>query len=149
MREIDSIIIHHSAAFMGTHTWGDIKEWHLRRGFSDIGYHFGVCLEDGLFRVKEGRPLDKPGAHCRGHNKTTIGVCFDGNFEEERLPNGALVVGSQLVNALLVTFNLGPDNIIGHRELASTLCPGSNFPLALLRRMARGRQVATSGSLAA
>ena len=58
------------------------------RGWRDIGYHFVILNgkrkargkyrkeDDGL--IEAGRPLETPGAHCRGHNKRSVGVCLIG-----------------------------------------------------------------------
>lgn len=90
MREIRKVIVHCSDS-----EWGDVDEirkWHLERGFSDIGYHIVILNGyprydtyhtgrlitpmDGL--VQDGRPLDKPGAHCKGENSDSVGVCLVG-----------------------------------------------------------------------
>ena len=76
MRKIDLIVIHCSATRAGkNYTAADIDRWHRERGFSMIGYHF-VVLRNGT--VETGRPLTQPGAHCKGHNSTSIGVCYIG-----------------------------------------------------------------------
>lgn len=76
MRRIDEIILHCSATPEGRHvTVDDIRRWHLQRGFSDIGYHYVVYLDGS---VHSGRPLEKAGAHCTGHNARSIGVCYVG-----------------------------------------------------------------------
>lgn len=52
-----------------------IREWHLKRGFSDIGYHF-VVQPDG--RVDTGRSMYEVGAHVEGHNTSNIGIALVG-----------------------------------------------------------------------
>jgi hypothetical protein len=87
MRTIRSAIIHCSAS-----PWGNekiIRKWHVdERGWSETGYHFIItnaqsdkknnfkCL-DGQICV--GRPIERVGAHCRGHNQDSIGICLIGN----------------------------------------------------------------------
>lgn len=52
----------------------EIKKWHTRdRGWSDIGYHF-VIAPDGSIAV--GRDVNKTGAHVKGHNTGSIGLCM-------------------------------------------------------------------------
>ena len=47
MRKINKIILHCSATPEGReHNVEDIRRWHLRRGFSDIGYHYLIHLDD-------------------------------------------------------------------------------------------------------
>ena len=99
-----------------------IEEWHKERGFSEVGYHF-VIQAGGLVRL--GRKLDRIGAHCKGHNSDSIGVCVVGSFE-----NGAPVPGSQwvalvsVVSDLLRQYGLSVRDVYGHKELGNTLCPG-------------------------
>lgn len=53
----------------------EIDHWHRARGFREIGYHF-VIRRDG--EVETGRPLGEIGAHARGHNHRSVGVCLVG-----------------------------------------------------------------------
>ena len=76
MRKITDIIIHCSATPEGKpFTAADIDRWHRQRGFDGIGYHYVVCLDGS---VHKGRPVEKPGAHCKGHNAESIGICYIG-----------------------------------------------------------------------
>ena len=76
MRNINEIIVHCAATPEGKDfTVADITRWHKARKFRTIGYHF-VIYRDGS--IHAGRPLEEPGAHCVGHNKNSIGVCYIG-----------------------------------------------------------------------
>ena len=33
--------------------------------------------------LEYGRPLEKSGAHTKGHNKTSIGICYIGGLEKD------------------------------------------------------------------
>jgi hypothetical protein len=90
MRKIDEIIIHCTAT--RPNWWEDktteekvaeVKRWHVQdNGWSDLGYHY-LIDRDGT--VAKGRPVEKAGAHCKGHNSTTIGVSlFGGHGSSER-----------------------------------------------------------------
>ena len=64
MRKIDKVIIHCSATPEGRDVKMEtIRDWHLKRGWSDIGYHYVIEL-DG--KIVPARPLERVGAHCRG-----------------------------------------------------------------------------------
>lgn len=79
MRPINEIIIHCSATPEGRDvSVADIRQWHLQRGFNDIGYHY-VVYRDGSVHI--GRPLRQVGAHCLGHNAHSIGICYIGGCE--------------------------------------------------------------------
>ena len=81
MREIDKIIVHCTATPEGRHTTvEDVRRWHLDRGWSDIGYHFLIYLDGSLHA---GRPVEKQGAHCKGHNRNSIGICYCGGVESD------------------------------------------------------------------
>ncbi len=91
MRQISTLILHCSASQFGDAQL--IRSWHLDRGFRDIGYHYVIlnCYpgashwnskrpdprSDGL--IQAGRPLDKIGAHARGFNRDSVGVCLAGD----------------------------------------------------------------------
>lgn len=50
----------------------------MLRGWKDIGYHYYIT-RDGA--VHKGRALERVGAHCKGHNKHSIGVCYEGGLD--------------------------------------------------------------------
>jgi hypothetical protein len=76
LREIEKIICHCSASDKESHdNVNVIREWHLSRGWDDIGYHF-VIESNGNLSI--GRPIGVIGAHCYGENKNSIGICLTG-----------------------------------------------------------------------
>ena len=78
MRKIKKVIIHCSATPKGRNVKTDtIRDWHLAKGWSDIGYHYVIEL-DGQIQV--GRPVELLGAHTRGENKGSIGICYVGGM---------------------------------------------------------------------
>ena len=78
MRTITLIIVHCSANTEGSVLrQADIRAWHLRKGWKDCGYHF-VIPTDGT--IETGRPIEQPGAHCKNHNRHSIGVCYIGGL---------------------------------------------------------------------
>lgn len=84
MRKIDEIIVHCSATRVGQRcTLQDIDSWHRQRGFNCIGYHY-LIYEDGT--VVKGRPEEIIGAHAKGHNAHSIGVCYIGGLNSEGVP---------------------------------------------------------------
>jgi len=76
MRDISTHIIHCSDSEVGDVR--TIREWHLARGFADIGYHF-VIRRDGV--IEMGRQMYVVGAHCENHNHNSIGTCLVGKRE--------------------------------------------------------------------
>lgn len=79
MRKIDYIIIHCSATKEGQDFKAkDIDQWHKQRGYNKIGYHYVIDL-DGT--VETGRPENEIGAHCKGYNSNSIGICYIGGLD--------------------------------------------------------------------
>ena len=84
MRRITEIIVHCSATREGKYfTAEDIDRWHKAQGFACIGYHF-VVRTDG--RIEMGRSIERVGAHCKGHNGTSVGVCYVGGLSRDGQP---------------------------------------------------------------
>ena len=78
------IILHCSATREGQDIKAKtIKQWHKERGFDDIGYHYVIDL-DGT--IEKGRDEDLVGAHCKGHNATSIGICYVGGCDKNMKP---------------------------------------------------------------
>jgi len=132
------IILHHSLTKDGaTVSWGRIRDYHLQKGWRDIGYHYGVELARDHYEAFVGRPIEQKGAHCLdgGMNRRAIGVCFVGNFDHEPPPREQWLAGVRLVKSLCNTHNIRPDNIFGHRHFAKNrTCPGAKFDIAAFKR---------------
>lgn len=77
----DYIIFHHSGV-KSRHTAKDIHQWHKNKGWAGIGYHYFIDKEG---RIYECRPRDTVGAHAKGYNENSIGVCFEGDFNKETM----------------------------------------------------------------
>lgn len=117
MRDIDKIIIHCSATVEGRDfTAKDIRIWHIRRGFDTIGYGYVICL-DGTIEV--GRPEERVGAHCKGQNKNSIGICYVGGLDCEGNPKDTRTPKQKeslykLIFELLKKYNLTIDDVYAH-----------------------------------
>ena len=85
MRDITHAIVHCSATRPSQNTTvEDIRRWHTQRGWYDIGYHW-VITRKGV--AEAGRPMNQVGAHTKGHNLKSIGVCLVGGLSEELVPD--------------------------------------------------------------
>lgn len=81
MRKINEIIVHCTATPEGREvTVKEVDAWHRARKFNGIGYHYLIYL-DGSIHI--GRDIEKQGAHCSGHNKYSIGVCYVGGAAKD------------------------------------------------------------------
>ena len=126
MRTIDKIVVHCSATPEGKHfDVEDIRDWHVNgNGWRDVGYHFVVLL-DGQIQI--GRRLDIAGAHVKGHNKDSIGVCYIGGMNEAMTEPKDTRTDEQrdsleVLLATLVRMFPGAD-IYGHRDFSNKACP--------------------------
>ena len=80
MRKINEIVIHCSATKDNQNiSIETIRNWHLDRGFRDVGYHFYI-RRDGT--IENGRLISKKGAHVAYHNSDTIGICYEGGLDK-------------------------------------------------------------------
>lgn len=124
------IIIHCSDTPNGKPvTIDEIESWHKARGFKKIGYHFVIGV--GGF-IDRGRGDNEKGAHCKGSNHDSIGICLVGRDKYSKAQWDSLFV---LINELLKTHGIDPWQIFCHRQMPSAItqkktCPG--VPYALL-----------------
>ena len=121
MREIEKIIIHCSATIEGQNiSAATIKRWHVKdRGWSDIGYHYVIGL-DG--RIEAGRAVNRIGAHVKGYNKTSIGICYcggvDGEMKEQ--DNRTESQKESLLLLIMLLKNIFPQAVVhGHRDFST------------------------------
>lgn len=128
MREISRIVIHHSASSRDRTTKEAIRQWHLDRGWDDIGYHY-VITGDGF--TNYGRPIERPGAHAIGYNDISIGICLTGNNtrETDKWNDKQKAAAIKLVKALLLVLPDRSISVCGHRDLpgVNTLCPADDL----------------------
>lgn len=127
MRKIDTIVVHYSATYedldLGV---GDMRKVHLVRGFNDVGYHFVIRLGG---TVELGRPIEKRGAHVKGHNTGSIGICCIGGLKRGKGNNKGFDTRTpaqkralaKLIASLLEDYP--GSRVVGHRDLTATQCP--------------------------
>lgn len=125
MRKIKRIIIHCSATKAGHDvTVEDVRSWHKARGWSDIGYHYFVDIHG---RREIGRPIDRVGAHVKGHNGDSVGICYAGGVDGDGKPFDTLTRPQRdevqrIIDGLRVVF--GDElTVHGHNEYANKACP--------------------------
>lgn len=75
------IIIHCSASRCNVdYSEAQMLQDHLKQGFRTIGYHYYIRKNGS---VSQHREHDEQGAHCRGYNDCSIGVCYEGGLDEK------------------------------------------------------------------
>lgn len=124
------IVLHHRA---GNGDADSIHRLHINEGYSGIGYHFYIRKDGSVYR---GRPIDAMGAHCLGSNSNSIGVCFEGNYESEVMPDVQIKSGRELI---LYLKSLYPNiEVKRHSDLYKTACPGKKFPFDTIKKGENG-----------
>ena len=129
----NKIVLHNADASVCTIY--DIHQWHLENGWSGCGYHFLVRKDGSVYR---GRPENAIGSHCKGNNTGSLGICFEGNYMTDTMPQVQYNAGIELIQYLFNKY--GALAIYGHKELFETDCPGTNFPLNDFKNMKVGNQ---------
>jgi N-acetylmuramoyl-L-alanine amidase len=129
MRNINKIIVHCSATREGQNISVDtIRKWHTEgRGWSDIGYHFYIDLHGDIYK---GRDVAKIGAHCKGQNRNSIGICYCGGVEVDgKTPKDTRTEEQEdsLLAVLKTLKAMYPEATIhSHSDYANKACPSFN-----------------------
>ena len=114
------IILHHRA---GNGDVTSIHTQHISQDYAGIGYHYYI-RKDGM--IYAGRPVETIGAHCLNYNNKSVGICFEGNFETEKMCEVQKKAGAELVKYLKNIYKSAV--VIRHKDVSATACPGGNFP---------------------
>ena len=125
MRDIDKIIIHCSATREGEEfSVETIRSWHKKRGWADVGYHYIVHLDGS---ISYGRDVDIIGAHTKGHNTGSIGICYIGGVETDgKTPKDTRTPEQKesLLELIKVLKKLNSSAVVhGHCDFAAKACP--------------------------
>jgi N-acetyl-anhydromuramyl-L-alanine amidase AmpD len=132
MRKINKIIIHHSQTPGGNVEF--LRNVHVKdNGWTDVGYHYVITNGiphgnwpagmDGF--VQDGRPVEMVGAHAKGANQDSIGICLIGDFENNQPTRKQIASLTSLLIELCNEYDITPfGNILGHRDANNTDCPG-------------------------
>lgn len=129
--DVDKIVVHCSASRFGNVKI--IRDWHVNGNkWDDIGYHYVILngykragvkynkKDDG--KIEEGRSLEYAGAHVRGYNSNSIGVCLIGN--KHFTPKQLLESLPKLLGELSIKYNIPLSNVYGHYSFTDQkTCP--------------------------
>lgn len=128
------IVLHHSVTGPDT-TVDAIRRWHMTPkpagpGYADIGYHWLVYWDGTLVA---GREETVVGSHALRYNAWSIGVCFVGDFTASPPSEAQWKAGLDLCRHLVAKYPQ-IQSVKGHRELATTECPGACFDIDRFRK---------------
>jgi N-acetylmuramoyl-L-alanine amidase len=125
-RKSTEFIVIHCSKTPATEDIGvrEIDRRHRAQGYFGCGYHY-VIRRSGA--VEEGRSIDAPGAHARGYNARSIGVCLIGGAAPDGSPENNFTSDQwQSLHVALDTLTrvYAGVKVVGHRDLdPKTTCP--------------------------
>lgn len=120
-RSLTSYLILHHAAGYGSPE--DIHAYHKGLGWLGIAYHYYVRLDGSIHR---GRPENTSGGHTTNYNYCSIGICAEGNFQVDTMPEAQRNALAWLVSDIKTRYpNI---SVKRHKEFQNTSCPGANYP---------------------
>lgn len=130
-KSTDTIVLHH--AEWSRASVADVHNCHKGNGWAGIGYHLYIRKDGSVYR---GRPMEAVGAHAIPVNKTSVGICCEGAYNTEAMPDAQK---NAVVEAVKHVLGLYPGcRIVGHREVDATDCPGKNYPLEEIKELVKG-----------
>ena len=136
------IILHTAAHGKGDKDYDtsaiDIDKWHKERGWRGIGYNF-VIRKNGT--IERGRDSSISGAHAKGVNSRSIGICFSGHGDISPLTEKQMKSCMNLCKQLMQKHTITVENVLGHREVnsipgaakTSKTCPGNKVDMGEIR----------------
>lgn len=120
MRKVNLIVVHCSATReTDSFTVEDLRKLHVDvSGWRDIGYHF-YYTRDGVEHIC--RPIEHPGAHVKGHNRTSVGLSYEGGLDvngkaKDTRTKAQKISMAERVDSLRCDF--GDIPVVGHRDLS-------------------------------
>jgi hypothetical protein len=149
------IIIYHHTAMNSRSTFSDIvgviKSKKDSKGNSWItGYNCCVMADGSIYPFCR---WDRYGNHAAGHNRRSLGLAFNGNFETDPEDSSSnhdgrmgpaqptdlqMKAGARVIALWTFLYSIEPDfkyKIIPHRNISTTACPGSQFPKNYLEEL--------------
>lgn len=143
-KRIQKVVIHHTAetgvkkGLTAEKVMRGIYRYHtVTRKWGDIGYHYVISPSGQIFEGRSGGDF-VVGAHAYCNNIGTIGISLMGNFQEEDPTPAQIAALGKLLPRLAEKYTLDltdtdyfhgkkTQNLLGHRDLAATACPGEHL----------------------
>lgn len=153
--KVSKIIVHHTATTRNlddpAQAIRNIYYYHaITRGWGDIGYNYILDQKGNIYEGRYGGD-GVVGGHAYKYNVGSIGIAVLGNFEENQVPQPVIDSLANLIKIKSTKYGIDPEgsstfggkilpNVIGHRDVGATACPGKNMYslLPAIRKMAKG-----------
>lgn len=151
---IEKIVVHHTASTNNLEdpekAIRDIYVWHtLAKGWGDIGYNYIIDQQGNIYEGRYGGEMVS-GAHAGRGNFGSIGIAILGNYQDEDPPEAVVTALTALIKEKAELYNIDTEgaslfrgenypNVMGHRDIMSTSCPGEKLysMLPVIRKLAK------------
>lgn len=117
------IILHHAEASVCSIY--DINSWHLQNGWIMCGYHYFVRKDGSIY---QGRKENEQGSHCPNYNTRSIGICAEGEYMRETMPEVQKQSIIELCKYVVSKYGIPNSNVVRHGDVYPTSCCGTNYP---------------------
>jgi hypothetical protein len=153
--KVSKFIIHHTATTTNLDdpekAIRDIYYWQaISKGWGDIGYNYLIDQQGNIYEGRYGGD-GVVGAHAGPGNVGSIGIAILGNYQNDQVPDAVVKSLTALIKMKAAKFGIDPagtskfrgedlPNVIGHRDVMKTACPGDNLYALLpaIRLAAKG-----------
>ena len=122
------LIVHHTGGTnanplldTSNHTYEIVDTYHKSLGWEGFGYHYFI---DKAGVLKAGRAENYHGAHTKGYNQKSVGICLAGNFDATLPTKEQTNTLAILLQALSLKYNIPREKIMPHREFTNKTCYG-------------------------
>jgi N-acetylmuramoyl-L-alanine amidase len=144
LEQVRRLIVHHSGFTSGN---AHLLRWYHQRAnaWADVGYHYIIGNGRGGHSsnggIEEGRDPAFQGAHVKGHNDDSLGICLIDNADHFRKnpPSARQQLALENLLVHLMSLHGGPLQVLRHSDLARKSCPGTGVPLEDIRDRALRR----------
>ena len=125
---ITQLTIHHAGDQTGTTGPARYRSWqayHISRGWGDLAYHYIVGVDGTIYEGRDPRYAGATGTNYdpSGH----LLVVVEGNFNNDQPTPAQLDTLTRILAWASIEYDASPSTIAGHRDHASTSCPGNNL----------------------
>jgi hypothetical protein len=127
---IERLTVHHTAAVLTDNSRAPAalrghQAYHQSLGWPDLAYHMAV---DAAGNIYAARPTTARGDTATEYDPTGhFLVVAEGNFDSQPIPPAQFEAVAKVLAWAATTFDIDPSTIRGHRDWASTSCPGEAF----------------------
>lgn len=118
-QDIHYLVLHCSATKeTQSYSLSQLEQDHRSRGFRSVGYHYYVRRSGEIISL---RAHNEVGAHCLGHNRESLGICYEGGLNSKGIPSDTRTESQKdsLWHLLSMLHKLYPQSeVVGHRDLS-------------------------------